>query len=296
MPGSAVGDDVQMPRLQRKNLSTPDLVRTFPFGHVDVVNLDETSVARFTWEPGWRWSKDVAPIVQTKSCQNRHVGYVISGTLHVAMDDGTELEIGSGDAFEIPPGHDAWVVGDDVWDTVEFTGAAIFGLTPDENESVLATILFTDIVDSTATLSRIGDSAWRRLVLQHNQVMRGVLDRYRGREMGTTGDGFLALFDGAARAVRCANAMIVAVGELDIRIRAGLHTGEVAVAGGQARGLAVHAAARISALADSGEILVSSTTRELLDGSGLTFISRGDHELKGLAGARTIYALDTPGG
>jgi class 3 adenylate cyclase len=283
-----------MPRLQRKSLSAPDLVRTFPFGHVDVVNLDETSVARFSWEPGWRWSKDVAPVVQTSSCQNRHVGYVISGALHVAMEDGTEVEIRAGDAFEIPPGHDAWVVGDEVWDTVEFTSAALFGLRPDENESALATILFTDIVDSTATLSRIGDAAWRRLLVQHNQVMRTELDRFRGREMGTTGDGFLALFDGAARAVRCASAMIAAVGALGIPIRAGLHTGEVAIAGGQARGLAVHAAARVSALAGAGELLVSSTTRDLLDGSGLAFVERGDHELKGLSGARTIYALERP--
>jgi class 3 adenylate cyclase/quercetin dioxygenase-like cupin family protein len=283
-----------MPRLQRKSISAPDVVRTFPFGHVDVVNLDETSVARFTWEPGWRWSKHVAPVVHTASCQNRHVGYVISGALHVVMDDGTELEIRAGDAFEIPPGHDAWVVGDEAWDTVEFTSAAVFGVAPDENESVLATILFTDIVDSTATLSQIGDAAWRRLVLQHNQVMRAELDRFRGREMGTTGDGFLALFDGAARAVRCASAMIAAIGELGVQIRAGLHTGEVAIAGGQARGLAVHAAARVSALAGPGEILVSSTTRDLLDGSGLSLVSRGEHELKGLTGVRTIYALEKP--
>jgi class 3 adenylate cyclase len=275
-------------------MSAPDLVRTFPHGHVDVINLDETSVARFSWDPGWRWSKDVAPVVQTSSCQNRHVGYVISGVLHVQMDDGTELEIRAGDAFEIPPGHDAWVVGDEVWDTVEFTSAAIFGLTPDENESVLATILFTDIVDSTATLSRIGDAAWRRLLLQHNQIVRALLDRYRGREVGTTGDGFLALFDGAARAAKCASAMIAAIAELDIQIRAGLHTGEVSITGGQARGLAVHAAARVSALASAGEVLVSSTTHDLLDGSGLSFVSRGDHELKGLAGLRTIYALETP--
>jgi class 3 adenylate cyclase len=282
-----------MPRLQRKSLSSPDLVRSFPFGHVDIVHLDETSVARFTWEPGWRWSKDVAPVVQTRSCLNRHVGYAISGLLHVQMDDGTELEIGAGDAFEIPPGHDAWVVGDEIWDTVEFTSAAIFGAPPDENdETVLSTILFTDIVESTATLSRLGDHQWQRLLLEHNQRIRTELDRFRGREMGTTGDGFLALFDGAARAVRCASAMIRAVADLDIAIRAGLHTGEVAIAGGTARGLAVHAAARVAALAGPGEILVSSTTRDLLDGSGLALVSRGEHDLKGLAGARTIFAID----
>ncbi len=282
-----------MPRLQRKSLSTPDLVRKFPLGQVDIVNLDETSVARFRWEPGWRWSTDVAPIVQTRSCQNRHVGYVISGFLHVMMDDGTELEIGPGDAYEIPPGHDAWIAGEDSFDTVEFTSAAVFGMAPDENdETVLATILFTDIVDSTATLSRIGDQAWQRLLLQHNHLMRTALDRFRGREMGTTGDGFLALFDGAARAVRCATAMVKAAADLDLAIRAGLHTGEVAIAGGTARGLAVHAAARVAALAGAGEILVSSTTHDLLDGSGLDLASRGEHELKGLAGARTVFAVE----
>ena len=281
-----------MPRLQRKALSTPDLVRTFPFGHVDIVNLDETYIARLSWEPGWRWSKDVAPVVQTTSCQNRHLGYALTGTLRVVMDDGSELDIRDGDAFEIPPGHDAWVVGDEPFDSVEFASAAVFGATPDENASVLATILFTDIVDSTARLGQMGDARWRSLLLQHDQAMRGQLDRYRGREVGTTGDGFLALFDGAVRAVQCARAMIAAARELDLEIRAGLHSGEVIVAGGQARGLAVHAAARVAGLAGAGEVLVSSTTHDLLDGSGLAFASRGDHELKGLSGTRTIYALE----
>ena len=249
-------------------MSAPDIVRTFPFGHVDVVNLDETSIARFTWEPGWRWSKDVKPVVRTTTCQNRHVGYVLAGALHVQMDDGTEIEIRQGDVYEIPPGHDAWVAGDVAFDSVEVASAAVFGVQADENESMLATILFTDIVDSTAQISRVGDAAWGRIVVAHNQLMRAELDRFRGREMGTTGDGFLALFDGAARAVRCAQAMIAAVRELDLEIRAGLHTGEVAIAGGQARGLAVHAAARVSALAGPGEVLVSSTTRDLVDGVG----------------------------
>ena len=280
-----------MPRLQRKALATPDLVRTFPSGRVDIVNLDETYIARLSWEPGWRWSKDVAPVVQTTSCQNRHLGYALTGTLRVAMDDGSELDIRAGDGFEIPPGHDAWVVGDEPFDSVEFASAAVFGATPDENASVLATILFTDIVDSTARLSQLGDTRWRALLLQHDQAMRAQLDRYRGREVGTTGDGFLALFDGAVRAVQCARAMIAAVADLGLEIRTGLHSGEVIVAGGQARGLAVHAAARVAALAGPGEVLVSATTHDLLDGSSLTFASRGDHELKGLSGTRTIYAL-----
>ena len=101
-----------VPRLQRKNFSGPDQVRKFPFGRVDIVNLDETAVGRFVCEPGWRWSEHVAPAVDTRSCENRHLGYAISGHLHVLMEDRTELDIRAGDAYEIPPGHDAWVVGD----------------------------------------------------------------------------------------------------------------------------------------------------------------------------------------
>ena len=201
-----------VPRLQRKSFSGPDQVRKFSMGHVDIVNLDETSVGRFIWEPGWRWSEVVKPVVDTPSCVNRHLGYVIGGHLHVLMDDGTELDIVAGDAYEIPPGHDAWVVGDTVFDAVEFASARLFGIAPDEeDERTLATILFTDIVDSTATLARLGDKAWRRLLLDHNDALRGELDRFRGREIVTTGDGFLALFDSAARAVRCAAAMTDAV-------------------------------------------------------------------------------------
>jgi class 3 adenylate cyclase len=282
-----------VPRLQRKNFSSPDQVRTFPRGRIDIVNLDETTIGRFVWEPGWRWSTDVAPTVHTKSCQNRHVGYVISGHLHVVMEDGTELDIVEGDAFEIPPGHDAWVVGDTTWDTVEFSSARIFGISPEaETERTLATILFTDIVDSTVTVGRLGDATWQRVLLDHNDRLRAELDRFRGREVVTTGDGFLALFDGAARAVKCAAAMIESVRPLGIEIRAGIHTGEITIAAGNAHGVAVHAASRISALAGPGQVLVSGTTHDLLDGSGLRFADRGQHELKGLGGLRQVYALE----
>jgi class 3 adenylate cyclase/quercetin dioxygenase-like cupin family protein len=281
-----------MPRLQRRSFSSPDQVRRFDHGRIDVVQLDETAIGRFVFEPGWRWSQDVRPLVGTETCQNRHVGYVMSGHLHVQMADGTELDIVPGDAYEIPPGHDAWVVGEEQWDTVEFTSARNFAIPADAtDERVLATILFTDIVDSTSTLARIGDSAWQRLLLEHNDRVRGVIDMYRGREIGTTGDGFLALFDSAGRAVRCAAAIKPAVAELGIGVRAGLHTGEVAVTGGQARGLAVHAAARIAALAGADEVLVSATTHDLLDGSGLVLEDRGSHELKGIEGARQVFAL-----
>ena len=150
-----------MPRLQRRSFTSPDEVRTFTLGRIDVIHLDETAISRFVFEPGWRWSKDVAPLVGTDQCQNRHVGFVISGSPHVLMEDGTELEILPGDAYEIPPGHDAWVVGDDHWDTVEFTSARSFAIPPDAaDERTLATVLFTDIVDSTATIARVGDATW----------------------------------------------------------------------------------------------------------------------------------------
>jgi class 3 adenylate cyclase len=281
-----------MPRLQRKSFSTPDQVRKFTLGRVDIVNLDETSIGRFIWEPGWRWSEVVKPVVDTPLCVNRHLGYAIGGHLHVLMEDGTGLDIVAGDAYEIPPGHDAWVIGDAAFDAVEFASARNFGLAPDEeDERTLATILFTDIVDSTATLARLGDTAWRRVLLDHNDLLRSELDQFRGREIITTGDGFLALFDSAARAVRCAAAMTVAVRTLGVEIRAGLHTGEVSITGGNARGLAVHAAARVAGLAGPGEVLVTGTTRDLLDGSSLRFEDRGDKELKGLDGVRRIFAL-----
>jgi class 3 adenylate cyclase len=281
-----------VPRLQRKNLATPDEVRRFANGRIDIVSLDELAIGRFVLRPGWRWSKDVAPISGTRSCQHRHVGYAISGSLEVRMDDGTRLVIGPGDAYEIPPGHDAWVVGDVPHDSVEFTSAHAFGRSPEElGERVLATILFSDIVASTQTLQRIGDRAWTGLLHEHNVRIRAAIDRFRGRELDAVGDGFVALFDGAARAVRAALLMDPSVAELGLRVRVGLHTGEVEIVGGQARGLAVHAAARVASLAGPGEVLVSGTTHDLLDGSGLSLASRGEHELKGLSGARPIFAV-----
>jgi class 3 adenylate cyclase len=281
-----------VPRLQRKGFPVPDETRSFPNGRVEVVTLDEIWVSRFVFQPGWRWSKDVAPIAGTRSCQHRHVGYTISGRLHVRMDDGTEMSIGPGDAYEIPAGHDGWVDGDAPWESVEFTSGHAFARSPEDlGEQVLATIVFSDIVDSTKILARVGDVAWADLLRTHNERIRAVIDRFRGREIATLGDGFLALFDSAGKAVRAAAAMDAAVADLGIRVRAGVHTGEVTQIGGQARGVAVHAAARIAALAGPGEVLVSSTTHDTLDGSDLRFEFRGAHELKGLTGARSIFAL-----
>jgi class 3 adenylate cyclase len=281
-----------VPRLQRKSFATADEVRSFPRGRVEIVLLDEIAIGRFRLKPGWRWSQDIAPIVRTRSCQNRHVGYAMSGSLQVTMDDGTELIIRAGDGYEIPPGHEVCVIGDEPWESVEFASAHTFGLAPEElGERVLATVLFSDIVDSTRMLERLGDHEWARVLREHNERIRAAIDRFRGREMAVTGDGFLALFDGAAKAVRAGALMDPAVAELGIRVRVGLHTSEVEIVGGQPRGVGVHAAARVAALAGPGEVLVSGTTRDLLDGSGLSLEPRGEHELKGLSGARTVFAL-----
>lgn len=278
--------------MQRKNFSKPDQVRQFPAGRCDIVTLDEMSIGRFVFLPGWRWSKDVAPIAGTSSCQFRHLGYTISGSLEVHMDDGTALVIGPGEAYEIPPGHDAWVVGDEAWCSVEFASAHTFGVPPaDLGERILATILFSDIVASTATLERIGDHAWSQLVHEHNVRIRAAIDRYGGREMDSAGDGFMALFNGAAKAVHAATLMDTSVAALGVRVRVGIHTGEVEIVGGRARGVAVHAAARIASLASAGEVFVSGTTHDMLDGSGLSFTSFGEHELKGLSGARPVFSL-----
>ena len=157
-------------------------------------------------------------------------------------------------------------------------------------DRVLATILFTDIVGSTETARSLGDSAWSRLVEQHHAAVRRELDRFAGEEIDTAGDGFFAVFDGPARAIRCALGIQHALSTLGVQIRAGLHTGEVErPRGGKPRGIAVSVAARVSGLAYSGETLVTATVRDLVAGSGLEFTDRGEHELKGLGELRRVY-------
>ena len=187
-----------MPRLQRKSFATPDEVRTFAHGRVDVIVLDEIAIGRFALQPGWRWSQDVAPVVGTRSCQNRHIGYVTVGSLQVTMDDGTELVIRAGDGYEIPPGHDVLVIGDEPFECIEFTSAHTFGLAPEElGERFLATVLFSDIVGSTAMLERLGDHAWASLLQEHNVRIRAAIDR----------------FDGTAKALRAGALMDPAVAD-----------------------------------------------------------------------------------
>jgi len=284
-------------RLQRRRFSEPSDVRTIPRGRIDIVELDDTVVGRMTYEPGWRWSVDVKPIAGTDTCQYHHLGLALSGRARVRMADGTELEVGPGDVFEIPPGHDAWVVGDEPWISVDFEAMRTYGKQRDQrDERILASVLFTDIVDSTFRASELGAERWRDLVGEHNHKASMAIDRHRGHLVKTTGDGVLARFDGAERAVRGAAAIRDAAQSLGLVIRAGVHTGEIQEVAGDVRGLAVHTAARIMGAADPGEILVSATVMDVLDGSGLTFEDAGAHELKGLHGTRQLYRLATLGG
>jgi len=280
-------------RLQHKPFDEPDEVRAYPGGRTEIFELDDFVIGRLISEPGWRWRDNVRPIAGTDRCMYHHLGFTISGRLHVQMADGTEDELGPNEMFEIPPGHDAWVVGDEAWVSIDFRGARSYARpVVASGERILTTVLFTDIVDSTKTLERVGDARWAQMLAEHNELVQFELDRFRGREVQRTGDGIVALFDGAARAVECAAAIARRVhAELGIEIRAGVHTGEVEFAGRDIRGLAVHLTARILALAGPGEVFVSSVTGDLLAGSGLRFESRGSHSLKGIEGDREVFAL-----
>jgi class 3 adenylate cyclase/pimeloyl-ACP methyl ester carboxylesterase len=163
---------------------------------------------------------------------------------------------------------------------------------PEEPDRVLATVLFTDIVGSTELAASLGDRRWRELLDTHHAAVRGELAHYRGREIDTAGDGFLAVFDGPARAIRAARAIVDAVRAVGLDIRAGIHTGEIEqLPGGDIRGIAVHVGARVAAAAAAGEIMVSSSVRDLVAGSGFTFEDRGSHHLKGVAEERRLYAV-----
>jgi class 3 adenylate cyclase len=192
------------------------------------------------------------------------------------------------------PGEDHWPwIGDSdtIVDEVEefLTGQR----SAPEPDRVLATVLFTDIVASTQRAAALGDQAWREVLRSHEVIVRRRLERYRGREVKSTGDGVLATFDGPARAVRCARSLAEEVRPLGIEIRAGLHAGECELLGDDVGGIAVHTGARVSSLAGPGEVLVSSTVKDLVAGSGIEFEDRGEHQLKGVPGEWRLFAVTT---
>jgi class 3 adenylate cyclase len=188
--------------------------------------------------------------------------------------------------------HNPWVGDTDAFlgEVEEFLTGGRHQESDADLDRVLATVLFTDIVGSTQRAVELGDHAWKDLLTHHNAAVREQLQRYRGREISTSGDGFFAVFDGPARAVRCAQAIAQAVKKIGLQIRAGVHTGECHLLGENVGGIAVHTGARISALAAAGEVLVSSTVRDLVAGSGIQFEPRGSHFLRGIPGEWQLLA------
>jgi len=250
-------------------------------------------VGTVTHLPGWRYSTDMAPLVGGGEwCETRHVGVVLSGRILFTLRDGTEMEFGPDDVYDCPAGHDSVVISDEPLVTLEWSGAwAWGGFRTGFHDRVLATLLMTDLVDSTTTAADIGDAAWRELLALHQEKVRGQLELFRGHEVDAAGDGILAIFDGAARALRCAAGIRAAAASDGLRIRAGVHVGEVEVAGEGVKGIAVHEVARIAAFAGANEILVSESTRALAEPAGLAFEDRGEHELKGIPGPRRLFAF-----
>jgi class 3 adenylate cyclase len=227
--------------------------------------------------------RDVLPAVRVPTLilhgpKNRgHAAYIAE-----RVPNAKRVEITDGD-------QSVWLV-DAVPDQTARFIAATWGEA--EHETVLSTVLFTDIVGSTARASDLGDRRWMELLSSHHTLIRRQLERFRGRELDTAGDGFFASFDGPARAIHCAEAINESVHELGLEIRAGLHTGECEIIGEKIGGVAVHIGARVAAQAGPGEILVSSTVKDLVAGSGISFKERGTAELKGVPGRWQLYAVD----
>ncbi len=218
--------------------------------------------------------------------------------LHRSGDRDSRLEEGRYIAERIPDArfvelagddHIPWIDADQIVDEVEeFLTGVRRGA---ESDRVLATVLLTDIVGSSERAAELGDRRWRDLLEAHHALVRGELARWRGREVDTAGDGFLATFDGPARAIRCACAIRDGLHALGVEIRAGLHTGECEIIGGKVGGIAVHTAARVAASAQPGEVLVSGTVRDLIAGSGIELEDRGVHSLKGIPGEWQLLAV-----
>ena len=215
-----------------------------------------------------------------RAMDSRHARYFAE---HIP--EATFLELPGRDAISFGEGFEEYM------DAVEqFTTGAV---TQRRDERALATVMFTDIVGSTRFAAELGDRRWRETLERHDRLTRELVSAYGGRAIKSTGDGFLATFDGPARAVRCAKTIGQRVSDLGIELRAGLHTGEVEVIGSDVGGMAVHIGARIGALGGPGEVLASSTVRDLVVGSGIEFDERGAHELKGVPGEWTLYSVST---
>jgi class 3 adenylate cyclase len=277
---------------RRKNLGQPEEVIRGDLVHSTVVRLGDLTVGRVIQEAGWHWKTHMQPLVGGEWCQVRHVGVVTSGRFHCEFADGSSIDLGPDDVFDVPPGHDAWTVGDEPFVYIAWEGLRTWSTPIGVGERTLLTLVFTDLVASTATASRLGERAWSDLLARHNELVRAAIARHRGHEVDTTGDGFLATFDGAARAIRFALEVRAGSSTLGLRVRAGVHTGEVDIVGRDVRGIVVHEAARMAAVGEPDQILVSEVTRALAAGSGVTFGPGTSYDLKGIEGLRALYPVD----
>jgi len=275
-----------------KNLRRPDESVRLPGVEEDLVHVGDEIVARIVQHPGWRWSTDMRSIAGGKWCETHHIGLNVSGRQGVELRDGTVLEFGPDDVYDIPPGHDGYTIGDEPCVQIEWSGARTWaGRDARFLDRALVTLLMTDVVESTTLLTRIGDAAWREMIGRHVARVRAVLAEFRGTEVDLAGDGLLATFDGPARALRCAVEIRRIAADDSLQVRAAVHVGEVEIVGDRVRGLAVHEAARILGAAQPGAILVSQTTRDLSVASAMTFEDRGLHALKGIPDERRLFAL-----
>lgn len=280
-----------MGRIKHQSLDDPDEVRSLPLWSLGLIRLGSLTLGIGKVEPGWRWSTHMRQETDEPLCQVHHVQMLLSGRFAVLMDDGEYAEIEPNEVFEVLPGHDVWVLGDEPAVIFDFQGnIGQLGL-PATHDRVVTTILMTDIVDSTAIASRLGDVVWKQRLGEHNRIVRTRLDRYRAQEVNTTGDGFLAMFASARAALGCAASIRDATDEVGLSVRTGVHTGEVELLPGDIGGVAVHTAARILALGGASEIVVSSVTRSLLEDGDLHFVSKGVHQLKGLPSPIEVFAL-----
>jgi class 3 adenylate cyclase len=230
--------------------------------------------------------RDILPAIQVPTLVISHSQGARIGPAHGRYI----VERVPGARFVELPGSENYVWAGDIQPLTAEVEEFLTGVRPvAEPDRVLATVLFTDLVGSTARAAELGDAEWRRLLGEHDQEVRAALERFRGHEVKTTGDGFLATFDGPARAVRCAFAIRDVVASHGMAVRAGLHTGEIELTGTDVAGIAVHIAARICALAGPGEVLVSSTVKDLAAGAGLAFETRGTQSLKGVPGEWVLF-------
>ena len=227
------------------------------------------------------------PLIQARTLVLNAVGSLL---FPIALGQYLAEEIEGAKLVELA-GNDMGFFGSDDTTIIGEIAEFLTGERPVEVDRILATVVFTDIVDSTARAASLGDRRWRSLLDAHDRTIREQLRRFRGREINTTGDGFVASFDGPARAIRCSQAIAEAIGKLGVQVRVGLHTGECEVRGDDLGGLAVHIAARIGALAAPGEVLVSGTVKDLVVGSGIEFGDRGEHELKGVPGTWRLFTV-----